>query len=106
MSSATIPQRGNHLRSLLRRWPFMLLGLATLGLFVLVEQLGGRPPEIVAVVLRVLIVPGYLANLFGAWMGMGRLPEPLLPWIAAPLFLLPYLAADLGRHYWRHLMDK
>jgi hypothetical protein len=89
----------------LRNWPFMLLGLATLGLFVLVETLGGRPPEIVAVVLRVLILPGYLANLLGALLGMGRLPQPLLPWIAAPLFLLPYLAADLGRHYWRRLMD-
>jgi hypothetical protein len=83
----------------------MILGLVTLGLFVLVEKLGGRPPEIVATVLRVLIIPGYLANLLGAMMGMGQLPQPLLPWIAAPLFLLPYLAADLGRHYWRHLTD-
>jgi hypothetical protein len=83
----------------------MILGLVTLGLFVLVEKLGGRPPEIVAMVLRVFIIPGYLAHLFGALIGMNRLPTPLLPWIAAPLFLLPYLAADLGRHYWRHLTD-
>lgn len=89
-----------------RNWPFTILGLVTLGIVALVERSGGRPPEVVAILLRVLVIPQYVMGLFEAWFGMGKLPEALQLWIGVPLLLLPYVTADLARHYWRHLMEK
>jgi hypothetical protein len=80
--------------SFLRRWPFLVLGLMTLGMFVLVER-AHQPPGILIAVLRVLIAPLWLMRTVEMLLGVGAWPKTLQLSIALPLLLLPYVTADL-----------
>lgn len=83
-----------------RRWPFLSVGLLTLGLFVLVEALpqGARDHtagQALVATIRVLMVPLWLMRTLEMLIGIGWWPAPLQFLVALPLLFMPYLAADV-----------
>ena len=81
-------------RSFLRTWPFLTVGLLTAGLFLAVSALG-EPAEFLIPVLRVLIIPLWLMRTMEMIVGIGSWPMPLQYLIALPLLFVPYVTADL-----------
>jgi len=85
--------------SLVKRYPFLLLGIATLGLFLSTglvsdaaktSQLG----RMVVGVLRALIIPLWLMRDLEMLMGLGDWPGPVELVIGLPLLFVPYILAD------------
>jgi hypothetical protein len=84
------------MKSWFRRHSFLIVGLATFGLFLLVESIPAsvpRPPLVIPI-LRVLIVPLWLMRTLEMMVGMGTWPGILQLTVALPLLFAPYVLAD------------
>jgi hypothetical protein len=82
------------LGAFLRSWPFLSLGLVTVGLFLAVEGFGERVGFLIPVV-RILIIPLWLMRTLEMIVGIGSWPSPLQYLVALPLLFTPYIATDL-----------
>jgi hypothetical protein len=84
------------MRVWLRRHPFLTVGLATFGLFLLVEAIPGaiQAAPVVIQILRVLIVPLWLMRTLEMIVGMGTWPGIVQLLVALPLLFAPYVLAD------------
>ena len=85
--------------SFVKRHSFLLLGIATFGLFVVMgiasdaAKASGVGHSIIDV-LRVLIVPLWLMRDLEMLLGMGGWPGPLQLLVALPILFAPYFLAD------------
>ena len=94
-------QRVSSMRRLIRRHPFLLVGLLTFGLLLALEAGGDTVRQsalggAVLAALRVLIVPLWLMRTLEMIVGIGSWPAPLQMFVAVPLLFLPYVLADGG----------
>ena len=78
------------------RHPFLMIGLATFTLFLVVEFGPQRlqAPPIVMPVLRVLLVPLWFMRALEMFLGMGAWPAIAQLLVALPLLFAPYVLAD------------
>ena len=82
-----------------KRYPFLLLGIATFGLFLsagLVSD-AAKTSELgrtVITVLRVLIIPLWLMRDLEMLLGFGNWPGPVELVIGFPFLFAPYILAD------------
>jgi hypothetical protein len=85
--------------AVVKRYPFLLLGFATFGLFLATglasdaaktSELG----RMVATVLRVLIIPLWLMRDVEMLLGFGNWPGPVELVIGFPFLFAPYILAD------------
>jgi len=84
---------------LVRRYPFLLLGIATFGLFLATGFVNdaAKPSElgrIAVTVLRVLIIPLWLMRDLEMLLGLGNWPRSVDLVIGFPLLFAPYVLAD------------
>jgi hypothetical protein len=84
------------MRVWLRRHLFLTVGLATFGLFLLVEAMPStlEPAPVLIQILRVLIVPLWLMRTLEMMVGMGTWPGIVQLVVALPLLFAPYMLAD------------
>ena len=87
------------MRAFARRHFFLLVGIATFGLFVLFELLPDAwlatpAAKAFLAVVRVLVVPLWLMRTFEMMLGMGTWPGVLQLAVALPLLFAPYLLLD------------
>jgi hypothetical protein len=85
--------------SFIKRHPFLVLGIVTLGLFVATETMsdtakGSGLGVIIINLFRVLIVPMWLMRTLEMLLGMGGWPMPLQLLVALPILFAPYVLAD------------
>jgi hypothetical protein len=82
-----------------KRYPFLLLGIATFGLFLAAELVGdaAKTSELgraVITALRVLIIPLWLMRDLEMLLGFGNWPGPVELVIGLPFLFAPYVLAD------------
>jgi hypothetical protein len=85
--------------ALVKRYPFLLLGIATFGLFLATGLVSDAAKtselgRIVVTVLRVLIIPLWLMRDLEMLLGLGNWPGPVDLVIGFPLLFAPYVLAD------------
>jgi hypothetical protein len=79
-----------------RQHPFLIVGLATFGLFLLVESVSSlaRVAPVATQILRVLIVPLWLMRTLELIIGVDSWPGIIQFVVALPLLFAPYVLAD------------
>ena len=85
--------------ALVKRYPFLLLGIATFGLFLATGLVSDTAKmsevgRIVIALLRVLIIPLWMMRDLEMVLGLGDWPGPVELVIGLPLLFAPYIVAD------------
>jgi hypothetical protein len=85
--------------AVVKRYPFLLLGIATFGLFLATGLVSDAAKtselgRMVVTVLRVLIVPLWLMRDLEMLLGFGNWPGAVELVIGFPLLFAPYILAD------------